>query len=95
MCSQISRFHKNQIFTKTNHGIQVVREQPQARAGPSVVPPPPQHHQPAAELETAVPAYVALDRMVLRFFGFFKEAVHESRAENFRVRKVLLRSCWR
>jgi len=26
--------------------------------------------------------------MVLRFFGYFKEAVHESRMENYRVRKV-------
>eukprot|EP00657_Telonema_sp_P-1_P009512 TRINITY_DN374_c0_g1_i3.p1 TRINITY_DN374_c0_g1~~TRINITY_DN374_c0_g1_i3.p1 ORF type:complete len:298 (+),score=132.91 TRINITY_DN374_c0_g1_i3:339-1232(+) len=28
--------------------------------------------------------------MVLRFFAYFKEAVHESRLENFRVRKVTL-----
>lgn len=39
---------------------------------------------------TVLPTFVAMDRMVLRFFGFFKEAVHESRLENFRVRKVVL-----
>ena len=37
-----------------------------------------------------MPAYVALDRMVLRFFGYYKEAVHESRMENYRVRKVTI-----
>merc|ERR1711959_312670 len=85
-----THFHKNQIFSKTNNGIQVVRDKVQPRAAPAVVPPPPQHTEPADDLPTAVPAYVALDRMVLRFFGFFKEAVHECRAENFRVRKVTL-----
>ena len=37
-----------------------------------------------------MPAYVALDRMVLRFFAYFKEAVHESRMENYRTRKVTM-----
>jgi len=37
-----------------------------------------------------MPAFVALDRMVLRFFGYFKEAVHESRMENYRVRKITM-----
>ena len=35
----------------------------------------------------AQPAYVALDRQVLRFYAYFKEAVHESAAEAERVRK--------
>jgi Ca2+-binding EF-hand superfamily protein len=55
-----------------------------------VVPPPPQHDVPQNDLPVAVPAYVALDRMVLRFFAYFKEAVHESRAEHFRVRKTTI-----
>eukprot|EP00658_Telonema_sp_P-2_P067163 TRINITY_DN560_c0_g1_i2.p1 TRINITY_DN560_c0_g1~~TRINITY_DN560_c0_g1_i2.p1 ORF type:complete len:575 (+),score=183.58 TRINITY_DN560_c0_g1_i2:98-1822(+) len=44
----------------------------------------------APPAQAILPTYVALDRMVLRFFGYFKEAVHESRLENFRVRKVTL-----
>lgn len=39
-------------------------------------------------LHTELPAWDALDRHVLRFFGFFKEAVVETNLENFRVRKV-------
>lgn len=35
-----------------------------------------------------VPAYVVYDKMVLRFGGFFKEAVHESALETYRVRRV-------
>jgi hypothetical protein len=44
--------------------------------------------KPAAE--PFVPDYVHLDRQVLRYDVFFKEAVHESRVENFRVRRCLL-----
>ncbi|KAG8461862.1 hypothetical protein KFE25_013881 [Diacronema lutheri] len=43
--------------------------------------PPPEPH---------VPAYVHLDREVLRYDAYFKEAVHESRLENYRVRRVLI-----
>jgi len=35
-----------------------------------------------------VPSWVAYDRQVLRFFGYFKEAVNERADENYRVRKV-------
>lgn len=35
----------------------------------------------------ATPSYVALDRQVLRFYAYFKEAVHESPSEADRVRK--------
>merc|ERR1711959_420509 len=80
---------KRQIFNKAANGIQVIRDVPQAKPSPPVVPPPPDHSPAKSEdVHPAVPAYVALDRMVLRFFGFFKEAVHESRLENFRVRKI-------
>ncbi|KAJ3377330.1 EF-hand domain-containing member C2 [Lobulomyces angularis] len=35
-----------------------------------------------------VPAWVAFDRKVLRFYAYFQEAVHEKREEQYRVRKV-------
>lgn len=38
----------------------------------------------------AVPAWDALDRHVLRFNGYFKEAVVETNLENYRVRKVVV-----
>jgi hypothetical protein len=34
------------------------------------------------------PDWVRLDRHVLRFYGYFKEAVVESNVENYRIRKV-------
>jgi len=34
------------------------------------------------------PVYVKLDKQVLRFHGYFKESVVESRLENYRIRKV-------
>jgi len=37
---------------------------------------------------TELPAWDALDRHVLRFYGFFKEAVVETNLENYRVRSV-------
>lgn len=37
-----------------------------------------------------LPAWVAYDRKVLRFSGYFKEAVHASAVENWRVRKCLV-----
>lgn len=36
------------------------------------------------------PKWLALDRKVLRFFCYFKEGVHESNLENYRVRKCVL-----
>lgn len=37
-----------------------------------------------------LPAWDALDRHVLRFMGYFKEAVVETNLENYRVRKVVI-----
>merc|ERR1719379_2710067 len=37
-----------------------------------------------------LPAWDALDRHVLRFFGYFKEAVPESNMENYRVRRAII-----
>ncbi|KAJ3415872.1 EF-hand domain-containing member C2 [Chytridiales sp. JEL 0842] len=40
------------------------------------------------ELGENVPAWVAFDRKVLRFYAYFQEAVNEKREEQYRVRKV-------
>lgn len=86
-----TNFNRSQIFGYKN-GIPVVVEskgalplasQTDATAAPAAGAP--------AEAESApnfVPAWVTLDRKVLSFEGFFKEPVHESAAENFRVRNV-------
>jgi len=36
------------------------------------------------------PTFVKLDKQVLRFYGYFKESVVESRLENYRVRNVVI-----
>ncbi|KNE64889.1 hypothetical protein AMAG_10562 [Allomyces macrogynus ATCC 38327] len=36
----------------------------------------------------SVPAWIAFDRKVLRFYAYFQEAVQERREEQFRIRKV-------
>jgi len=36
------------------------------------------------------PTFVKLDKQVLRFFGYFKESVVESRLENYRIRKLII-----
>jgi hypothetical protein len=36
------------------------------------------------------PAWVRHDREVLRFYAYFKEAVHDNPSENFRVRKLVV-----
>lgn len=42
------------------------------------------------QMQTELPAWDALDRHVLRFFGYFKEAVVETNLENSRVRKCVI-----
>jgi hypothetical protein len=37
-----------------------------------------------------IPSWVAFDRQVLRFYGYFKEAVHERADETYRVRRVVI-----
>lgn len=36
------------------------------------------------------PSWVKMDRHVLRFSGYFKEAVVESALENYRIRKITI-----
>jgi hypothetical protein len=43
-----------------------------------------------ATATSGAPAWVALDRKVLRFYAYFKEAVFSSPVENFRVRKCVI-----
>jgi len=46
------------------------------------------HHGGADIQEQFEPTFVKLDKQVLRFSGYFKESVVESRLENHRIRKV-------
>lgn len=39
---------------------------------------------------SALPPWVAYDRKVLRFYAYFKESVHSSAVENFRVRRCII-----
>lgn len=48
------------------------------------------YRDPQARPDTRMPAWDALDRHVLRFWGFFKEAVVEANMENFRVRHCVV-----
>ncbi|KAI8619710.1 hypothetical protein BC830DRAFT_1060073 [Chytriomyces sp. MP71] len=41
----------------------------------------------ATDLGEGLPAWVAFDRKVLRFYAYFQEAVHDKREEQYRVRK--------
>jgi hypothetical protein len=49
-----------------------------------------QHHAFSKKDFDDLPAWDALDRHVLRFYGYFKEAVPESNMENYRVRRVII-----
>ena len=46
---------------------------------------------PQAPPEDFIPAHKYFDKKVLRFYGYFKETVHESPQEHFRVRPVEVR----
>ena len=48
------------------------------------------NHQGAAINTLFEPTFVKLDKQVLRFFGYFKESVVESRLENYRIRKLVI-----
>ena len=83
---------KSHIFDCKN-GINTVSRDPTATApkGPVTAVEPPKM-QPKAEVSVVPvqPAWVAFDRKVLRFDCYFKESVHESRLENYRIRKCVL-----
>merc|ERR1719171_269303 len=85
-------FKKSHIFDCKN-GINTVSRDPAAAApkGPvAAVEPPKMQTKAEVSVAPVQPAWVAFDRKVLRFNCFFKESVHESRLENYRIRKCVL-----
>jgi len=48
------------------------------------------NHQATNISELFEPTFAKLDKQVLRFFGYFKESVVESRLENYRIRKLII-----
>jgi len=97
------RYHKSHIFDMSN-GIRVDmnKEKLESRGVPRTSPlnitsTPVDYRQsidrnvssPAATM-SRLPAWVAYDRKVLRFSGYFKESVPASSAENWRVRRCLV-----
>lgn len=100
------RFHKSHIFDLSNGiRVDMNKEKIDARggAGASAVHPlaissvpkdyraslDSQFATPAATM-SRLPAWVAYDRKVLRFSGYFKESVHASASESWRARKCLV-----
>jgi len=56
-----------------------------------VIPPVPQNEgEAAASLSSTLPPWVAFDRKVLRFYGYFKEEVQNNEIEDHRIRKILV-----
>ena len=84
-------FRKSHIFDVTN-GITVNKDPAtSAPKGPiSAVAPPQMYSKGETTAVPVQPAWVAFDRKVLRFDCYFKESVHESRLENYRIRKCVL-----
>ena len=84
-------FKKSHIFDVKN-GI-TVNKDPASTApkGPiATVEPPKMYSKGENTVVPVQPAWVAFDRKVLRFDCYFKESVHESRLENYRIRKCVL-----
>jgi len=84
-------FKKSHIFDVSN-GITVNKDPASvAPKGPiSAVAPPQMYSKGEVTVVPVQPAWVAFDRKVLRFDCYFKESVHESRLENYRIRKCVL-----
>ena len=84
-------FKKSHIFDVSN-GITVNKDPASAAPkGPiSAVAPPQMYSKGEVTVVPVQPAWVAFDRKVLRFDCYFKESVHESRLENYRIRKCVL-----
>ena len=89
---QKTNFNRSQIFGYKNGIPVVVAKKADVPLVATQGELPTETYEEQAEVQAAssdfVPAWVAFDRKVLRFEGFFKEPVHESSAENFRVRKI-------
>jgi len=83
-------FKKSHVFDvhqgiSIAHDPTVVAPPPTMAVEPPVMPP-----MPSADITPVQPAWVAFDRKVLRFNCFFKEAVNESRLENYRIRNCVM-----
>ena len=83
-------FKKSHVFD-VHQGIPIAHD-PTVSAPPATgsVEPPKMPPMPTADITPVQPAWVAFDRKVLRFNCFFKEAVNESRLENYRIRNCVL-----
>jgi len=88
-------FKKSHIFD-VHQGIPVSHDPTMAAMPAGAVAPgaavemPTMAPMPTADIQPVQPAWVAFDRKVLRFNCYFKEAVTESRIENYRVRNCVL-----
>ncbi|KAL7752218.1 hypothetical protein RI367_002263 [Sorochytrium milnesiophthora] len=91
---QRPNFRKSHAFDQSNQ-VSVFREEAPGIGG---LPLPGQENKQAGtsaslyptnqDATEAVPAWIAFDRKVLRFFGYFQESVQEMRDEQYRIRKV-------
>ena len=86
----LTNFKKSHVFD-VHQGIPVSHD-PSIVAPPAMgaIEAPTMAPMPTAEITPVQPAWVAFDRKVLRFNCFFKEAVNESRLENYRIRNCVL-----
>ena len=86
----LTDFKKSHVFD-VHQGIPVSHD-PTVAAPPATgtVEAPKMPPMPTADITPVQPAWVAFDRKVLRFNCFFKEAVNESRLENYRIRNCVL-----
>jgi hypothetical protein len=83
-----TNFNKSHLFDIQN-GVPKINDLPTAAKVPlGAIAAPSAAAAPA--MATTQPAWVELDRKVLRYNCHFKEAVHESRLETFRIRKCVL-----
>jgi hypothetical protein len=86
----VKDFKKSHVFD-VHQGISIAHDStvmpppPTSEVEPPMMPP-----MPTADITPVQPAWVAFDRKVLRFNCYFKEAVNESRLENFRIRNCVL-----
>lgn len=92
--TQLEKVMNNEAKLKTNIIIPRVRtpERVQIRDGKSLSYSQMTYQNPfSTDLsEHFQPDYVKLDKQVLRFYGYFKESVVESRNENSRIRKLTI-----
>lgn len=92
ICAQVgkTKFHKSHHFDKDEDVTLMVGESKPGIGGerlPCQKTPAPHSSIPAGD-NFDLPAWVAFDKQVLSFDGYFQESVTESRVEQYRVRHV-------